>query len=643
MCCGFWLWVAAGLSSTCSVTWNHNNIQCKKTALSVLSRIPVLRLRPRSLWRNRAPFSPEEIRRTERWLATARVFLAISALVAVWLDPREVKSLWAYGLLAFYILQGTAIIFLLRSRQQSTPSFRFLVHGADIVWPAVISLLTAGQSSPFFLFFLFVMAAAAYRWGLLETVVTSVTAVSLLWLESLALRLGQIEQLNLWLLRHHLPVVAVDTLDFEPKHLFMRSVYLLVMGLLLGYLAEQQKKLRAEKDVAARLLGLIRMDAGLGGTLSEIVAQLLHMYGCSKALVASRESGNPRVAISMLESKNGAAPLQWIDSGLSGSEIYLGESQAATCYAKSRAGNREFDAIGLDASGSFLRDLDAGFLQGFAAMHPFRHLITVSFTFGPELSGRLFLMDPILRSGFEEELHFLQDLERQVAPAVYNLYLLRRLRRRAGALERARLSRELHDGAVQSLIGVEMQVDVLRRSYPGAESMGEELGRIQNLLREEVMKLRELMQQMKSADIDARKLPGFLRDAVQRFQRETGIAAGFFMDDGDLLLTPPVCRELARIAQEALVNVRKHSGAKQVLVQLLHSRGNWELVIEDDGTGFPFAGRATQSELDSAGHAPAIIRERVRLIHGQLTIESKPGQGARIEITVPPSEQAVYS
>jgi signal transduction histidine kinase len=606
--------------------------------LSLFNRISVFRWRPRSPWRNRAPFSPEEIRRTERWLATARVFLAISALVAVWLDPREVKSVWAYGLLAFYIMQGTAIIFLLRSRQQSTPSFRFLVHAGDVVWPAVISLLTTGQSNPFFLFFFFVIAAAAYRWGVWETVATAVSSVGLLWLESLALQLGRIQRLNLWLVTHHLPVVRVDEVDFEAKRLFMRSVYLVVMGLLLGYLAEQQKRLRAEKDVAARLLGLVRMDAGLGGALSEIVAQLLGMYSSPKALVASRESASPRVSVGVVELKKGMSQMQWTDPGLSGSEIYLGESPALTCYAKGRMGHGDFDAIGLDAEGVLLRDLDTGFLRQFAEAHGFQRLVAVSFSFGAELSGRLFLMDPVLSSGVEEELHFLQDVARQVGPAVYNLYLLRRLRRRAGALERARLSRELHDGAVQSLIGVEMQVDVLRRNYSGAESVGGELDRIQKLLREEVLKLRELMQQMRSADIDARRLPAFLRDAAQRFQRETGIAAGFFMDDGELLLPPPVCRELARIAQEALVNVRKHSGAKQVLVQLLHSTGNWELVIEDDGGGFPFTGRVSQAQLDSAGRAPAIIRERVRLIHGELTIESKPGQGTRVEVLVPQTQ-----
>ena len=220
---------------------------------------------------------------------------------------------------------------------------------------------------------------------------------------------------------------------------------------------------------------------------------------------------------------------------------------------------------------------------------------------------------------------------RQVGPAVYNVYLVRKLRKRAGALERARLVRELHDGAVQSLIGVEMQMDVLRRTYPIATPLGNELERIQQLLREEVLKLRELMQEMKSADIDARKLPGFLHDAVDRFQRETGIRARFVMDDQELLLQQPVCRELARITQEALVNVRKHSGATHVLVQLLESKGSWELLIEDDGSGFPFSGRISLSSSDVARHIPAIIRERVRLIRGRThdRIESRSGISRR--------------
>jgi signal transduction histidine kinase len=83
------------------------------------------------------------------------------------------------------------------------------------------------------------------------------------------------------------------------------------------------------------------------------------------------------------------------------------------------------------------------------------------------------------------------------------------------------------------------------------------------------------------------------------------------------------------------MNVRKHSGATSVSVNLLEAEGRWELIVEDDGAGFPFAGRVSQKDLDAAGRAPAIIRERVRLINGELTIESRPGRGSRLEVRVP--------
>jgi len=603
-----------------------------------LSRIPFPRLRPRSLWRSRVPFSPEEARRTENWLATARVLLAGSALLAAWMDPGEIRSIWGYALLDFYVIHGLGIMFLLRSRQRTTLPFRVLVHGADVIWPGVISLFTTGQNNPFFLFFLFVIAAAAYRWGVWETVMTSAASVSLLWFESFAFHSGWIESLNQLLARVDLALLHADAAPFEPQRLFMRSIYLVVMGLLLGYLAEQQKNLRAEKDQAAKLLGMVRLDEGLAGTLSQILGELLKLYGASRALVASRESGSQKVWVGVLESWQGVAELKWTDSGQGGFNVYLQETAFSSCYASCREedGAKAFDIVALNASEMLVKAGEVGFLRRFAEAHPFKRLMAVSYTYGPELSGRLFLLDPMIISGAEEDLSFLHNLVRQIGPAIYNLYLLRRLRRRAGALERARLVRELHDGAVQSLIGVEMQVDVLRRSHPVAEPVAMELVRIQHLLREEVMKLRELMYQMKSSDMDARKLPGFLRDTVQRFQRETGIAADFLMDDEEFTLPAPICRELARITQEALVNVRKHSGANRVLVQLLASGGWWELIVEDNGAGFPFNGRVSQSELDAVGYLPAIIRERVKLIQGKLTVESRPGHGARIEVWVSP-------
>ena len=81
--------------------------------------------------------------------------------------------------------------------------------------------------------------------------------------------------------------------------------------------------------------------------------------------------------------------------------------------------------------------------------------------------------------------------------------------------------------------------------------------------------------------------------------------------------------------------MRKHSQAHHALVRLGSTYAQWNLSLEDDGKGFPFSGRFTQEQLDEIGKGPMIIKERVRLIAGQLTVESNPGQGTRLEITVP--------
>jgi signal transduction histidine kinase len=210
-------------------------------------------------------------------------------------------------------------------------------------------------------------------------------------------------------------------------------------------------------------------------------------------------------------------------------------------------------------------------------------------------------------------------------------------------VERARVARELHDGAVQSLIAMEMQVDVLRRQGEAqASPLTSELGRIQGLLREEVLKLRELMQQMKSLDVDSATFLRFLEDTVERFQRETGITTRLESDVDKVEISQRVCRELARIVQEALVNVRKHSAAQQAWVRLSDNKDRTQLIIEDNGKGFPFSGRLSQADLDKIGKGPMVIRERLRLIEGELTIESNLGRGARLEITVPKHREAAY-
>ena len=588
--------------------------------------------RYRQSWRLRIPPDPGETRRIERWLATARVFLAISTLVAIRMDPTELGNSWAaYGLFVFYLANGILILMLLRRRQRSTAGFRLLVHAGDVVWPALISIFAEGPRAPFYLFFFFVLAAAAYRWGLWETLATAAAEVALLWIESFVLihrwfkPMGPLGVLGL----------RVNVKEFEPQRLFMLSIYLLVMGLLLGYLAEQQKHLRAEKAVLTGTLSRVRVEAGLTGTMEQIFHEVMSMYGASRVVVASQESHSQRVFVGELNKADGRVPseFRWLESSSRDAKTYLDDFPGDACYAS--INGERWKTLALDEVGRQVPVANLVSISQLRQVQAFDSMVTVAFLFGSEWRGRVFLFNPSWRGEKQEELRFLLDMVHQVGPAVYNVYLLHRLRRRAGAAERARFARELHDGAVQSLIAVEMQVDVLRRQADAGKPIGSELGRIQGLLREEVLKLRELMQQMKAIDVDSQRLLGVLNDTVERFQRETGISARFVTDLENLDMPQRVCREILRIVQEGLVNVRKHSGARHALVRLGSNAQRWSLTLEDDGKGFPFGGRYNQDQLEEAGKGPMIIKERVRLIAGELTVESNPGQGTRLEISVP--------
>ncbi len=211
---------------------------------------------------------------------------------------------------------------------------------------------------------------------------------------------------------------------------------------------------------------------------------------------------------------------------------------------------------------------------------------------------------------------------------------------RSAQMERARIARELHDGAIQVLLATECRIDVLRRHHIGAPArMAEELGRVQQLLRGSIVALRSFAQESKPLGLGSRQLVGFLADHVEQFRRETGISVSFVSEYNKIAMPPSVGHELARIVQEALVNVRKHSGARNVLIHLGSEKGRWKLVIDDDGRGFDFSGRLSLSELDAAHKGPVVIKERVCTIGGELAVESRPGHGARLEIALP---QEVY-
>jgi signal transduction histidine kinase len=583
----------------------------------------------RFLQRLGAPASQAERERTEFVLAAARAILTLLSLLAIYIDPTDpAEYIWiANWMLIGWAAYSLGVLAWVRYGRLPRRG-PMVLHTLDVLWPAVISVFTQGPNSPFFAYTVFALAAAAFRWGLPETLATAVAGIGLLDLQALVLTGGypwEIEVLG----------------AFDVNGLIIRCSYLLVLGLLIGYFGESEKERRAESVVLNRILRMAKPEQGLGISLHLALNEFLHIYKSRRAYVVMHDLARDRLFMWQADAElPPETQLHATEISPVQAQTYLLRNTVSTFFASRTEAGIQFVAL----QGSALKELDSiefpslSFDKGHADS-----VLSTSVELGHEWFARLYLIDARVGFNRTQELEFAERALRQMAPALYSVFLVRRLRKRAGALERARVARELHDGAIQSLISAEMQVDVLRRRAERDHGeMSADLEHIQYLLRREVLNLRELMQQMKPVDLSPEQLLDYMADLVDRFRRDTGISAQFTTELQDVPLSPHACRELVRIVQEGLVNVRKHSAAQHVLVRFARQNGAWKLTISDDGTGFGFDGRLTHQDLVNSARGPAIIKERVLNLGGELDLESHPGEGARLEITIPQKGHSVH-
>jgi signal transduction histidine kinase len=497
-----------------------------------------------------------------------------------------------------------------------------LVHTADTLWPAVINLFGSGAASPFFLYFIFALLAAAFRWGMRETALTTVAVVFTMALDAIV--------------RTRTPLINVVG-PISASTFLMRSVYLVVFAFLIGYIAESEKRRTAEALSITRISAKVRIEAGLKATVQTVMGELLRMFGARELLVITREADAHQVVLWRAERLPGKdnLVLTWRQLDETEQQEYLcimDENSAGAVWRDRNAAS----SITLDKDGGRTHGGACYLASRFVSEHPFRLLLACAIAVAPDVSARILLFEPALGGRAETQMRFLQDIANLVAPSVYNVYLLRRLRSRAAAVERARVSRELHDGVVQSLHAIAFRLYALRTRPASSEAEREqELLEVQQLVQNEAANVRHLIHQLEPLDFDPRHLVDFLSAMVTRYRQDTGIGAQFVCDTPQVSLPPATCREIAGIVREALANVRRHSGAQHVLVRLARQHGGWMLTIEDDGRGFEFSGRLTHAELDENRRGPLVIKQRVRAIEGEMTIISKAGQGARLEIKVP--------
>jgi signal transduction histidine kinase/ligand-binding sensor domain-containing protein len=219
------------------------------------------------------------------------------------------------------------------------------------------------------------------------------------------------------------------------------------------------------------------------------------------------------------------------------------------------------------------------------------------------------------------------------AAGIVVLLLRLRLRRAEGEFravlgERNRIAREIHDTLAQGYVGVSVQLEVLaellRLKKP--EEASKHLDLTRNYVREGLADARQSIWALRSQDSAETTLPVRLRRMTEA-EDGHGLEARFSIFGAYRPMPPGTEQEFLRVAQEAIHNVKKHAGAKQLLVQLEYGPDGVALEVRDDGSGFAARQEPQQGSFGLTG-----MRERAAAIGGTLEVESEPSRGTTVRL-----------
>ena len=197
--------------------------------------------------------------------------------------------------------------------------------------------------------------------------------------------------------------------------------------------------------------------------------------------------------------------------------------------------------------------------------------------------------------------------------------------------ERRRLSRELHDDITQRLAFLSFELGKLAGETPNSvEEMQASIRALQEQTLQTSAEVRRISHGLHPSVIEDFGLSVALEEFCGDFEKAQGVHVRFegLVDDSRLHAACAGC--LYRITQESLRNAVTHGRATEICVKLSVGSGSVRLRVTDNGTGF-----LTDSVRTKAGLGIISMRERIRLVHGTLSLYSQPGQGTQVVASVP--------
>ena len=523
--------------------------------------------------------------------------LATLFLVAVLIDSSQptYAPQAAYALLAGYLLFAAAVVALTWRNWWLDARLAGPAHAVDIVLFTLLVLLTAGFTSPFFAFFMFVLLSAAIRWG------WNLTAATAILLALLYIIVGVL--------------VATTDQPFELQRFVVRAGQLVILSLILIWFGANQWRtahyLTDEQLLARPELEESPLENGLRAAMSGV--------GAKRGAFLWREPG--REELTGIAIRDGEVAMV----KLPGTAFAEGWADGPFLYD-------------LERNRGLRRDAE----RNLATLQP-REVIggrpIVDFALGEGLAvpvrsdrgeGELFLEQVANLSTDHIEIGL--AVAADVSVHIQRHALLKAAEESAEARSRLMLARDLHDSVVQFVAGAAFRLEAMKRSAGSGRDIEPELDELKQLMMQEQRELRSFIHALRSGPLVAlNDLAAELKSLAERLTRQWDIDCSFSSRAADMMIPTRVRLDAHQLMREAVANAVRHAQAKSIEVELDTAPNQLRLTVVNDGAAFKERGGRMEM--------PTSLGERVAQAGG--AIDMARGMGVtKLSISLPLGEAA---
>lgn len=530
-----------------------------------------------------------------RVIALGRLMLAVLFWVTVLIDVSQptYAPRAAYALLGAYLLFAAAVVALTWHNWWLDARLAGPAHAVDITLFTALVLLTAGFTSPFFAFFIFVLLSAAIRWG------WNLTAATAILLALLYLIVGML--------------VATPDQPFELQRFIVRAGQLVILSLILIWFGANQWRTAYYMPDEYLLSRPEPEDSPLENGLRVAMAGVRAARGA----FVWQEPG--RDELSALTIRDGEVD----QVKLSGAELTADWSSGPFVYDMER--NR-----------GLRRDSERNLEQ----LQP-RQVIGQRMIAALQLSEGLAVAIRSDRGDgqlFLEEVANLStdhiDLGKQIAADVsvhiQRHALFKAAEDSAEARSRLTLARDLHDSVVQFLAGAAFRLEAMKRTTGAGRDIEPQLDELKRLMLQEQRELRTFIAALRSGPLVAlNDLAAELKGLAERLARQWDIGCTFSSSPAEMMIPTRLRLDAHQLLREAVANAVRHAEAKSIEIELAAAANQLKLVVVNDGTEFKKRGGRMEM--------PTSLQERVQQAGGE--IDMARGMGVtKLSITLPIGE-----